>query len=533
MKTCPSHTRTRPVHRPSSFRTHAASPSPWWVLIVLFSAATTVPPALGQVTVVEDEDAQLQTYRMTVSPAADPDPAFKVRLLKHENKRKEGNAAPFYYRAQLNLDRVSKAVHKEFGDAYTTWQDTAIPLDKLPKEKVRNALSRFSGIVMGGLREATSRKFCDWGWELQNVTGLQAIAFLLPEVQKSRELARMLALQTRLAIAENRLDDAIGFTQMNYQLGRDTAAEPLLICGLVGIAISGVANEHTLEIMASPNAPNLYWALAELPKPLIDLRRAMRFELEIGPRVFPLLNDAEEEHRSPAEWSRYIGESCMTLLNDLTMSPVIPKEFFESLRGPEWEAAKNQLIGTAVGLWGYTRAKQELIRGGMSREEVEAMSVGRVIALQAARAYRHTTNELEKLSYMPFPEMKRRKDEIEKRLRRDGYFGSTIGSREILPIASLLLPGTEAARNSQERLAREIAAMQVIEALRMHAAETGRFPAALEDVTVVPVPRNPATGLPFVYHTRTYDDRRMAILELPDTDGFPSFNRRYEIRLRE
>jgi len=402
----------------------------------------------------------------------------------------------------------------------------------LPKDKVRKALSGFGGAIMDAVREATSRTFCDWDWELQNITGARAVAFLLPEVQNSRELARMLALRTRLAIAEGRIDDAIALTQMNYQLGRDTAVEPLLVCGWVGIAISGISNEGTLEIMASPDAPNLYWALAALPKPLIDLRRATRFELGIGPRVFPLLGDAEGSHRSPAEWSRYVGESWITMTEMQTFSAV--PRYLSSPRGSrEWEVVHSQLIGTALGLWRYTRAKQDLVRGGMSPEEVEAMPVGRVIALQAARAYRHTANELEKLSYMPFPEMRRRKVEIDSRLRRDGNLGATMRSRPILPIASLLLPATSAARNAQERLTRELAAMQVIEALRMHAAETGDFPTVLEEVTIVPVPKNPATGQPFVYHTRTVDGRTMAILELPHTDGFPGFNVRYEIRLRE
>ena len=44
-------------------------------------------------------------------------------------------------------------------------------------------------------------------------------------------------------------------------------------------------------------------------------------------------------------------------------------------------------------------------------------------------------------------------------------------------------------------------ALMVVEALRMHAWENaGRLPASLDEITVVPVPENPATGEPFPYH---------------------------------
>jgi hypothetical protein len=51
---------------------------------------------------------------------------------------------------------------------------------------------------------------------------------------------------------------------------------------------------------------------------------------------------------------------------------------------------------------------------------------------------------------------------------------------------------------AQTRLDRRIAALRVIEALRLHAATNGgNFPDKLADVTVVPVPDDPGTGKPF------------------------------------
>ena len=65
------------------------------------------------------------------------------------------------------------------------------------------------------------------------------------------------------------------------------------------------------------------------------------------------------------------------------------------------------------------------------------------------------------------------------------------------------------------------------EAIRLHAAETGNLPASLDEVTVVPVPKNPVTNEDYAYRL----DGDTAVLELPASDGFPNVAYRYEIIL--
>ena len=128
----------------------------------------------------------------------------------------------------------------------------------------------------------------------RELRGPETVEFLLPEFQSSRELARMLALRTRLAIAEHRYDDAIEFMRQQYRLGHDVAKEPFLVCGLIGIAIDGIANGTIIELMANPDSPNMYWALTELPQPAIDLQSAVRFEMDFGSADVSV-------HRSPGD----------------------------------------------------------------------------------------------------------------------------------------------------------------------------------------------------------------------------------------
>jgi len=188
-----------------------------------------------------------------------------------------------------------------------------MPLEQLPRQEVRAAMQKYAQVT-AALREATARRYCDWDWDLHNVKGPQIYAFLLPEIQKCRAVSRMLTIQTRLALAEKRFDDAVKYLQMTYRMGHDVATPHILICGLVGIAITGQSNQGVLEWIARDKSPNLYWALAELPRPTVDLRVATRFELSIGPRLFPALRDAEITRRTPQQWALALGDTVRSLV---------------------------------------------------------------------------------------------------------------------------------------------------------------------------------------------------------------------------
>ena len=49
------------------------------------------------------------------------------------------------------------------------------------------------------------------------------------------------------------------------------------------------------------------------------------------------------------------------------------------------------------------------------------------------------------------------------------------------------------------RTRRSVAILQVIEAIKMHAAETGKLPSRLNDITSVIIPNDPSTKQPFSY----------------------------------
>ncbi len=491
-------------------------------LLILTAVASCASKTLADVTYSEGKDGGTTVIRMTVTPAAEPASTSRYHLMARDMDLKPGNAVPYYYRSLLELRPALKAIREKFNEdtELSLWYSAgaeATPIAKLPLEKVRQASQFFDSIYNSNLKPAFERSDCDWQLNVEELRGPEIISIHLSEFQDSREIARMLSLRTRVAIAENRYTDAVEIMRQNYRLGRDVAKVPFLVCGLIGIAIESVANRTLVELIANPDSPNMYWAIGELPAPPIDLRPAVRFEMDFGPRVFPLIHNAETTDHSTQEWNRLFTQTIRDLQS---MGMFYPSS--ETANDPV-----TGLVATAVGLAGYSHAKERLIADGMDRTRAEKMSVGQVIAIYTERIYRGFADDSEHLWQVPFSQSERMTNRLDKKVAAAKPFGSGV-DREFLPLVTLLVPALQASRQAQMRLDREVASLRVIEALRMYAAEHhGRLPVRLEQIDRVPVPDNPATEKPFAYRL----DGATAVLELPPTDGLSGGNCRYEIQI--
>ena len=182
---------------------------------------------------IESDDEVLTTFQMSVTPAAEPTAALHYRLLPPELERQPGNGAPFYYRTLLQYMSVAKQLEKDHGADYLDWR--SLPIDQLPLPGLRDVVKSFDSAVLDQLREATRRKACDWDFQETSWTGPKQFQFVLPELQSTRGVARILALRVRLAIAEGRFDDAIESLQLGYQMA------DAVLSRLVGHALRAIA----------------------------------------------------------------------------------------------------------------------------------------------------------------------------------------------------------------------------------------------------------------------------------------------------
>ena len=123
-----------------------------------------------------------------------------------------------------------------------------------------------------------------------------------------RQWARLLAIKMRIELAKDKIDEAILTLKTGLAFARQVASGPFLINGLLGIAIAHIMMEQLEELVALPGAPNLYWALTALPRPLIGFRSQVEIERRLFENLIPELTEARlDKSLTPAEWASLLA----------------------------------------------------------------------------------------------------------------------------------------------------------------------------------------------------------------------------------
>jgi hypothetical protein len=453
--------------------------------------------AAGQIAVVQSLDGgkpsqedKTPTVKLVLHPTPEPRPALKYQLLPPIVDRRPGNAAVLY--GKVTAEQQQFFGNQELWEKIQKWTET--PLNEFPKEEAGKVLQ---GSQFKFLDRAARCEGCNWQLPLRDEPFYE---ILLPELQQTRSFGRMLAAKTRLQLAEGQLDEAVHTLQTGYALARHVGEGQTLINALVGIAISGIMSKQVETLIQQPGAPNLYWALTELPDPLVDMRPGIEAEWAMIYLSYPELRNLDNKDYSPEQWRERLNKLTGTILSFADGPPKIGSE----------------LITTALAMKGYPVAKQGLIEQGYKPEEVEAMPVPKVILLYTMRTYEQLRDDTFKWFAVPYPQALAGMEKAQADLK-DGL------RREVIPFAGMLLPALQAAHRADARGRRTIAALRVIEAVRLYgAAHDGNLPEKLAEITDVPLPNDPTTGNPFIYQ-RT---GTTAILESP---GGKQYGLRYEL----
>lgn len=497
-----------------------------WVL-----AASFVSQATGQVEVEDMEDKRGQIYRMKITAAAAPSPVLKYRFSVMPHETIAANAATLYLRSfgESSLSRPHDKAYKEHGEAFYDWQsNSGVPIEKLLETPAPEVSKWFDGYIEKHIQQATLCRYCDWGLGEEDLKGVAYIDFLLPSVQETRSISRTLAFQTRVAIAEKRFDRAVELMRMNYQLAQNVGKIKFLVGSLVAIAEVGITNGTLVDFIGTPESPNMYWALTELPRPIVSIRDSMRLELNFVDDMFPEIFAAEEADSNVEAWKLRAenimksGYICLIAFTTGSSGSELVEKIATIEGKPTPDQLSFKLAPMFMGLLAYQKAKQQLLEDGDEPDKVEAMPVAQVVTIAMARDLSRTRENMERWIYLPhsiaFKELVREEEETY------GFKGLLLQPGRM--IAGWLFPATGSIYGAQMRIERDLDALRVIEAIRMHVAETGALPTTLDEISVVPVPLNPATNKPFSYKLKN----GIATLDLPPSDGI-NFSKRFELRL--
>jgi hypothetical protein len=448
-------------------------------------------PAQADQTVTSTETV----IQLTVQPAAAPKPALRYLLLPELKEMNPGN--PIHNYLKCFMEQQKFFFDKETGDRREKL--LAMPLKQLPAQELQG----YGGFA---LRQA------DWAarldkpdWQIMLTLRAEGVYTLIPDVQEMRKLANALKVRFRAEVALGRFDDALRTAKTMFALSRHLGEHPTFIGDLVGIAVAFVAIGPLEEMLEQPGCPNLYWALTNLPKPLVRLDIGAE-----GERTWLLVHFRDLDDSAPMsaeQVKRFIAR----------MDPL--------LRINEGEGGKP---GVGLRVWLDARNKDEglvgaarrrLVECGLPEERVQRFPADQVLLLDEERAYEVRRDDLMKLLNLPTWQIEALSDQAkEKKALETALF----------PFE----PSVYKVRRAQGRLEQRIALLRHVEALRLYAAEhNGSLPATLSEFPV-PLPDDPFTGKPFRYEV-TGNTAHFRGTAPPHEEKNPTFNIHYAVTIQK
>jgi hypothetical protein len=437
---------------------------------------------------------------LTVHPSSAPIPALKYRLFPLESERNPGDAAPIYIRVCLLMKEETR---KEIGEKAAAWNE--LPLDQFPTAEARKFVDQFKGrldqIAFGARRQS-----CNWNYTL-NEQKEDAIMILMPDAQVLRDSFRLLALKARVEIAEKKYDEAIRTIETGLAFGRHIGEGPFLISTLIGVSCVNVMLAELDVLLAQPDAPNLYWALTALPRPVVSMRTAMENEQELGQWLVPEIADLDRP-RSEAEWSALLARLHARLRNLEKTAVAVDGRVIDLGQDTTLAQFRTEYLPEARA---YFQSRNR---------STEGMSEDQILVLSIADRYRELRDDWYKLFYLASPEAAP--------FYANPPRPNLEGKKGPIALFATLLPTIVSVKIAEIRPERKVAALRIVEALRMHAAsKDGGLPGSLDEVKEVPIPLDPMTGKPFAYQR----EGETAVLSGPPPVPGQPFT--YRIRLRK
>jgi hypothetical protein len=391
--------------------------------------------------------------RLTVQPMAAPKPALRYLLLPELKELQPGNPIEGYLRCFEEAQ--SLLLNKQPCERRNQLQ--AQPFLELSVQELQDA-GKFD------LRQAdwaARLDSPDWHLTLQIKTG--GFGLLLPDLQQMRQLANALKARFQTEVALRRFDDALRTAKTLFAMSRHLGEHPTLIGNLVGVAIAYVAIEPLQEMLEQPGCPNLYWALTNLPDPLVSMVKGME-----GERVLVAGEFRDLDSNVPMS-----KDQIKKLIQHIQKADIGSQKLREWLDG----RIKDKRMVSA--------ARQRLVEVGFGPEQLQRFPAEQVMLLDQMRLFEVHRDELGKLMNLPSWQMEALAGQIKPKEEPSLFDGVISALRKV--------------RRVQGRLEQRIALLRHVEALRLYAADhDGQLPEKLSDIAV-PLPPDPFTGKPFRY----------------------------------
>jgi hypothetical protein len=406
--------------------------------------------------------AEEAVVHLTVRPMPAPKPVLKYQLLPELRELNSGNAAQNYLKCFMEQRRFFFT--KESAAERAHYQ--TMPLAELPVDK----LLHYGGFALEQADWAARLDSLDWQTleRIQN-GGMEPLSDELGPLQ---DLAAALQVRFRGEVAGHHFDAALCTAKTMFALARHLGEHPTEVANLVGLWAAHLSLATLEEMVQQPGCPNLYWALTDLPCPLVDLRKGVQGDRTLVAAELRSLQD--DTPMTETEIEELVSHLSGVMGFALEQSGRPPR----NVRARLQERVKDPELVRA--------ARERLIEAGYGPDSVKTFPPMQVILVDEKRDYEVQRDERMKLLALPLWQI-----------------DSLVGGKELTSegdgLLVDLLPHIVKLRRTQGQLEQQIAFLRHVEALRMYAARhNGKLPAKLSDVSV-PLPIDPVSGKPFVY----------------------------------
>ena len=211
----------------------------------------------------------LPWIELNVQPSVETKTDSQIRLLPKDSELIEGDAVPLYKKA---LDSIPKDFDSQ---KFANWRKLPNDSEQLPVKEIETELKNLKPTI-DLLNQAAKCKQCNW----PPITPGQMTQKDLDELAVYRQLSFILDVQAKIQIIHEQYDQAIETLKTNLKMANNLGGAPYLNYAMVGITIEVINLQRIEEMMQTKNAPNLFYALKNLPQPLADINKAIKVEID-------------------------------------------------------------------------------------------------------------------------------------------------------------------------------------------------------------------------------------------------------------
>jgi|GEM_PF-5703125 len=250
------------------------------------------------------------------------------KLLPPAEQIVSGNAMLDYFLAGTYSYRQYDQSDPERTRQRSKWLET--PFDQLPVDEIRKEMGEttFSTrmIVEGAKKSYADSIYLE---RIRRTGGNTPLG----EIETLRDVMRDLYLQAQVMVRRGEFENALELVRSGLAASRHVSTMSGDIPFRVSASFARNATDVLRHMISSPDAPNLYWAVAQMPRPLLHTDKQMEIELLTWNSIIDAVDFgrsmSEAEADTTFDRSSLFGFSMNILVDPMT---------------EEWRTARTQFV---------------------------------------------------------------------------------------------------------------------------------------------------------------------------------------------